>query len=404
MRTSAVAVLALLFLVSPAAAAVGDLAGKAVDPAGSGGIFLTMVGQDSVKPAPAGAGTIHPDARLVTLRDARNPTGLSATVALDATKSDAKVLGVLRLDLAATGKFASDASVDIKWPNADGVGSASFGPVSAQLKLGDKLVPATVRGYVTAAQGNRLTTLYLVVGTCLEGECAFGDQVRLIRFVDTDGNGHMNDKAKVEVVDGKPRGIGRGDGMFLASADGYLAVGSASAASYGQAVVVGGKWYDVAVSADERKVTATLRKDALGKLKVDADKWEALLLSTGGIFGVQGGKDPVDIPVGKYAVYQATVGKGKASVTIADNDLARGTSSMVEIVAGKTAEKAFGAPFVASILIQQQGQAVSLTPDIRDAGGRKVFAVVNPAGSEGNLIEVRDGTGKVLLSAAMVFS
>ena len=209
----------LITLLFPASvyAAIGDLTVKPCNPNEIGGWSVHTSGPQDIRPAPADCGTINPKAKVITLRSRAGRTFLAA---LDSAKADDKILNVLRLDVAGTGKFTPEMSAALEWPNADGSGVTRAGPLTVQLPQGGKTMPAEVRGSVTATTGNELIGVNLTFGTCLEGQCAFGDKIRVMRFIDSDNNGKWDDPAKVRVQDGVPRGRVAGDRMQIAGADG----------------------------------------------------------------------------------------------------------------------------------------------------------------------------------------
>ena len=161
----AIAVALVMCLAASAYGAVGDLTPRACDPNEIGGGWpASMAGGQDVKAAPAGCGTVHAAAKVITLRGYGPPVA----VALDAAKADDKFLNVVRIDVDGTGKFTAEASIPITWPAADGTGAASIGPATLTLVRDGRKVPVSVRGYATS-NGAGLASLYLVFGTCLEG-------------------------------------------------------------------------------------------------------------------------------------------------------------------------------------------------------------------------------------------
>jgi hypothetical protein len=357
-------------------------------------------GAQDILPAPANCGTVNPKAKVVTLRGRDGRTFLAA---LDSVKADDKILNVLRLDVAGTGKFTPEMSVEFEWPNADGSGTAQSGPLTVQLPRDGKAVPAEVRGRITATAGNELTGVNLTFGTCLEGQCAFGDKPRTMRFIDADNNGKWDDPAKVRVQDGVPRGRVAGDRMQIATADGKFEWLD----SYGQPMFIDGKWYDVAISADATKVTATPLKDPIGKFQVDAAEWTATLLTADRIFALKGGKDPVDVPAGKYVLWNASIKLPHVTAGINGTADAAGKPVLLEVVAGKTIGKAFGPPFLGHLNVVQQDRHVMLTLVVFDAAGRSVSIKTDgtfkdPGKDTGN-IQVYGPDGKLAMEADQRF-
>jgi hypothetical protein len=389
-------VLVVMLLAAPVYAAVGDLTLKACNPNEVGGWSVRTSGPQDILPAPANCGTVNPKAKVITLRSRDGRTFLTA---LDSAKPDDKILNVLRLDMTGTGKFTPEMSVECEWPNADGSGVAQSGPLAVQLSQGGKTVPAEARGRITATAGNELTAVNLTFGTCLEGQCAFGDKTRTLRFIDADNNGKWDDPAKVRVQDGVPRGRVAGDRMQNAAADGKFEWLD----SYGQPLFIEGKWYDVAISADTAKVTATLLKDPIGKFQVDAAEWTATLLTADRIFALKGGKDPVDVPAGKYVLWMASIKLPHVTAGITGANDAAGKPALLEVVAGKTTEKAFGPPFLGHLNVVQQDRQVMLTLVVFDAAGRSVGIRTDGTLKDTGKIQVYGPDGKLATEADQRF-
>ncbi len=415
-----------MVLASSAYGAVGDLTLKGCD-ANQGGWAAQMTGGQGVKPAPADCGTVNPKAKVITLHGhlpGGDDNGVTVQAALDSTKADDKILDVLRIDAAGTGKFVDAPSTVFKWPAADGTGSAMIGPLALTIVRDGRKVPVQVRGFINGNTDGPVA-LYLMFGSCLEGQCAFGDTVRTVRFIDTTGNLRMDDPVKILAKDGAPTGFTPGDEIAMEILKGDSQIGPDNnpddpaskaegmrfrlAGEYGQPLLVGGKWYDLAVSADGTKVSAAPAKGPFGKIKMDADQWEAQLVSTDHVFTVSGGKDPVEVPAGKYAVLRAALTKSGQLVGISDDRLMnpKGGAELFEVAADKTAEGPFGPPLTARVEVALNGRNAIFTPVIADAGGRamgNLYAVSDPAHQPHHQFEVRDAAGKVIYSAALEFS
>ncbi len=392
-----VAVALVMVLAASACGAVGDLTPRACDPNEIGGGWPASMagGQDAVKAAPAGCGTVHAAAKVISLRGYGPPV----VVALDAAKADDKFLNVIRIDVNGTGKFTAETSIAFTWPAADGTGAASIGPATLTLVRDGRKVPVSVRGYATSSTAG-LASLYFVFGTCLEGQCAFGDKVRTVRFVDDTGNFRCDDAFNALLKNGALSGSDRCDDIWLDGGEGgrFQKIGLV-----GQPLQVDGKWYDLTVSADQSKVAVAATKGPFGKVKVDADEWSAFLMGPDRALKLTGGKDPVEVPAGKYAVLRAELTKPGEVVSVADYRVMQGKAEMFEVTADKTAENPFGPPLTAKVTVEQKGRDVAMDPTILDGGGRTVSSL-SIAGKDAGQFEVRDAAGKVIYSAALVFS
>lgn len=389
----------ILVLATSSYGAVGDLVAKPNDFGRYGGSILQMQSDETPKPAPAGCGTVHPKAQIITLSGSESPV----VVAWDADKADEKSLNVLRIDADGTGKFTAEASVPIKWPAADGTGSAQIAPTTITLVRGGHKIPVSVTGFVSSS-GGRMASMSLLFSTCLEGPCAFGGKAYPVRVVDTTGNFLAGDPAKVTLKDGVPVGQVRGDMVWIDGGEGGQLK---SLGAIGQPVLVDGKWYVVTVSADQAKVTAAPLAGPLGKIKIDADPWQATLIGTEHVLSLAGGKEPLEIPAGKYAVVTASVVKSKAVLTMTDYRLPQGRAEMFEVPADKTAEHFIGSPLASRVEVAMTGRTAIFSPTITDVGGRTVAvlaALAEARAKLNNQFEVRDADGKTVYSAALEFS
>jgi hypothetical protein len=392
---------------------VGELTLKAGDADGMGW-SASMSGAADVKPAPADCGTVNPAAKVITLRLGEG----TLLVALDSAKADDKVLDVIKVDTTGKGKFTADASLPIKWMSgADGAGSGNAGPATVKLTHDGREVPVTLRGYVMRDTSGGITSLFLRGAVSLEGACAFGDKIHTVRFVDVTGNLRMDDALKFAVKDGAPVAPMPGDMVMIDPAPGARGTPSAMV---GSPVRVDGTWYDLALSADQKKVTATPLKGPFGKLKFNADTWTAMLLCGDRLFMLMDVKDAVEMPAGKYILAQGMFSKG--GVMIGCSDQARfmqGKAEAFEIAAGKTVEDFMGPPFTGRVEVTGAGDTRTLTPSITDAHGLTVSnimvmprpddasgkaAVVEGRPPSAGSIEITTADGKSVYSAALVFS
>ncbi len=441
------AVVIAMVLAASAYGAVGDLTAKSCDP-GRGGFMASMTGPGDVRPAPADCGTVNPNAKLITLHGvglAGPDNARTIVVALDSAKADDKVLDVLRFDASGTGKFTAEASIPLKWHRLAGKGafiiggadgrtlvgstdsgeqaaqpqgeSASIEPQTFKVTRYGRQVPVMVRGNLTT-MASAPAAVFLQIGSCLEGTCAFGDQVRAVRIIDTTGNQKMTDPTTVTLKNGAPAGIVTGDALMIETdaRDGNPLFSSPAEADgkrfgapgfYGQPAFVDGKWYDVTISADGAKVTAAPTKGPFGRIKLGADQWLALLVSAEHVLAIEAGKDAVEVPAGKYAVIQSQMVKNKSVAIVGDYaGMAQGKAmTLFEVAADKSIENPFGLPFTTRVEAAVAGRTVTLTPTIRDSGGRSVgrLAATDPEAKAGQF-EVCDAAGKVVYSAALEYT
>jgi hypothetical protein len=390
---------ALLAVVPAAPAAVGDLTFKAGDlSAGALPRPLQALSAD-FKPATEASGTVSPMARIATMRAVVAPVGPPTTtppvleetpirVAVDAASPEDLQLSVIRIDVGGKGDFKGAKAVDLRLPPAGKSGAAPFGPVEVKLTLGDKTVPVTVAGSCYMSRTGPLT-LQLYLATGLEGQCQFGDKALTVRILDANGDLKFGQAVKPAVKDGAVRGLMPGDEVQVDDGGDRPSCGF-----YGQPIRVGGKWYTVELAADGLKVTAVPLKAATGKLKMDAEKWSMTLTSPDCVLVLSGGAEPVDVPVGKYISTNITMEKAGTIVLVPALESFVVKTPPAEIVEGKTAAAAAGAPLEAKAQVEQSGRQVALSLSLVDAGGRPVSAIMTKAGRDPGAFEIVDAAGK----------
>jgi hypothetical protein len=401
----------VLLAAASAYAATGDLTWKAFDPES---LPLLERGSPAVdqqtQAAPADGGTVNPAARIATFRLGDR----SLRIAIDSAKADDKALNLVRFDVAGTGKFAGQPTAPLKIETQEGAPAgyvmASFGPANVEWHIGSTTLPARVSGMwittgnapaVTAADTASGATVKtssppiayaaMVVGTCLEGQCAFGDKTLAVRFIDSTSNLKMTDAPRVQTSPGvgATRYVRAGDLMQI-SADGGKTF---KTYNVGQSVPVGGAWYEATVSDDGSKVTASPVKVDAGKLRIDAGEWSAQLVNGEHVLALEGDKTAVDLPVGKYIITQLSIQHGDEAAVIIDRDFNTGKSTPFEVTAGQTASPAIGPPITAKVDAAMMGREVTLNATITDAAGRSATLVVKTDRAPAEF-EIMDAAGK----------
>jgi hypothetical protein len=397
----AIVVAVIVCLAAPVYGAVGDLAYK---PYGSGpkaepGILMIPTQGGDFKAPPAGSGTLNSDAKVVTLRRG----DLTILVAIDAAKADDKTLNILRIDAQGTGKFDAGKGLALEFPAAGNRQRATFGPADITIVRQGKSQPVRVSGWCQVDPRGP-TSMQVFLGSVLEGLCDFTGKAHPIRFLDNTSNLKMDDPAKPNVRDAAVRGMTQGDLIEVDTGNGSFQKADVHRGYVGQPVLVDGAWFLVTVSADQNKVTAAPLKDPTGQIKVAAPEWSATLASPERILLVEGGKDAVPVPAGKYVVVSATLRNGDTVATINDPRAGAGRAETLEVVAGKLSTSPWGTPLVSHVDAQVSGRQVTLKGTLLDAGGRSVpsFMVGNArAGAEW---QIMGPDGKVIHSAALEFT
>jgi hypothetical protein len=150
-----------------------------------------------------------------------------------------------------------------------------------------------------------------------------------------------------------------------------------------------------------------------GKLALTADKWQAMLYPTprGKSLKLAGGRDPVDVPAGKYTLRYAITAEASPKAESAAKAKAKSTpatligTAKITIEGGKTTQVKVGAPLTAVIKTRVNSGRVIMGLAFQDAGGNQ--AMVYAAAVKGKpvtpKIDVVDGGGKTVYTATMKF-
>jgi len=150
-----------------------------------------------------------------------------------------------------------------------------------------------------------------------------------------------------------------------------------------------------------------------GKLALTADKWKAVLYPTPRAkpLKLAGGRDPVDVPVGKYTLQYMITAEAAPKAETPAKAKAKSTPAMltgtakITIEAGKTTEIKVGAPLTAAVKARVRSGRVIIGLAFRDAGGNQamVYAGVVKGKRATPKIDVVDGDGKTVYTVTMKF-
>lgn len=298
---------------------------------------------------------------------------LKLAVAIDSDKADAEKPSLLRLNFAGEGKFDND--LVVKATKTEGP-TTVFGPAVVSVKMGDRTIPTTVEASYVRAEGYRFLTI--MVSSGLQAKCDIGGKQYLVRLLDgqppnftyTDkpaiANGMITkpgDTVAVYVADEKSPG---GRKMI---AKGY----------YGQPIALDGKWYDVALSADGKKIEVAPAKIELGKVKAKSANWSAQFIGKKYVLNVAG-SESFELPVDEYIVSNLVISSAPDSAGKKTEVMfgpAFGPSAKkVEVSADKVAELAFGLPLAAQMKATQAGNGkVQLSLQLAEASGLPVRGI-----------------------------
>ena len=380
--------------------AVGELKPVAVDlqTLSAAGVRPRSVYTRSVANAPAGCGTVHPQAKVATVVSG----SMRIAVALDAVKADAKALDVVRFNFTGEKRFQNAATLPLKARSVSRRSATpsaivsspyfTFGPSTVNVPRGGSTVPVTISGqYYAGTQRSNYKYVRLNLMAAAEGSCRFGDKTFGVRVIDGTGNLEFGDAAGVTQKDGRvmlPKGS-----RTLAADTLLIDTGSEQfkkaglKAQCGELVSLNGTLYHVRFSAGGTKVSAEPSDVKLGKITVPGDSWSVTLVGTKHVLQLSGGAEPVEVPVDQYVAgnYQAST---KSDAPNRPSRLRSGyyvmygreTGKVFEVKAGEVTKVPVGAPLTAAVAVTKSGKNVRLNALVRDASGARVSSIYGPKG------------------------
>ena len=353
--------------------------------------------------APEGSGTVHPQA--VVAKFANAPVVFS--VAIDTADPSARLPEVVRFDFAGSGNYAKAASLPFREVTEDPSGVAcAIGPDTLRVTVGGKEIPVSVRGsYWRPVDGPRRLTLDLC--TAIQAKVSFGETSHEVQVVDADGNLRPGDKVQPLIRGSGVAGMTGGDTLIVDLSDGSFS-GNLLVGFYGQPIRLDDGWYDVSLSEDGSRITAKKLDISSGKLRIANDNWEGVFISDKYVmvyFDVAAGQ-PVDIPVGRYAVkrYRQRFGTGERPrgrvvvETPSRNEgpfLLSGRELSFAVPVGRIVDVSIGAPLtVTAAATKGEGGTYALSAKITDASGSENVWVNNPEGDSPDVfIRILDAAG-----------
>ncbi|MBE3135356.1 MAG: hypothetical protein IMZ55_17965, partial [Acidobacteria bacterium] len=365
-----------------------------------------LEGSQHFRPPAPNRGTVHPKARVVAI----DLGGQRVAVALDAEKADAKYYDVLRLDLTGKGDFRDALQVPRIYlrpqPGAPGQGTAEYEFAAAfpAMPVGPRRVGAgIVIGYEEGAALGSATKLWYGFSTCAVGECRFGDKVYKVRFRDHTGNLSVRDTQGPDRAEGyagrrikgrygdwfcvdcyedgdKVRWASniRGDPILYGDREWHINEQCIPQALYGQPVLVDGRWWDVRVTEDGGHVAAEPSTGPMAQIQLDHPFWRLILIGPSAVLHVQGGKEPVPVPAGRYEVYcydeylapTPNYASNVLDVTTWTEQAGRRNGMTLDLKAGTTTPVRLGSPLRATIVVTKEPGALCFRIDLKDTAGR----------------------------------
>ncbi|HUS46325.1 MAG TPA: hypothetical protein VM219_09940 [Phycisphaerae bacterium] len=350
--------------------------------------------QNFRKPA-SGSGTVNPNALVFT---AKRPH-ITLAFALDSEKPDSQHFDVLRIDTTGKGDF-HDAAV-VRRTGLSGAGgkefSYNFGWEDVPLTFGTRKVPARVwASYIE----DESQYVYVRIGTCAVGRCRFGEKVYEIHLYDGTCNLRVDDATKPLFTGGaRLAEAGVGDSIYVDIGNG--AEEYAAQAFYGHPILVDGRWWTVKVTEDGTKVSAEPYDSPTGFVRIHHPFWRAWLADEKSLLVLQGGPEPVPVPVGRYTMnryieWPADQDKGAFQVSLSAQSL-RGTQ-VLNIAAGQTQEVVIGSPLKAVVGARRNGDNILFDVNFADMAGRTPLYRQGPHGNWNPeaVLTLYDSSGKAV--------
>jgi hypothetical protein len=242
-----------------------------------------------------------------------------------------------------------------------------FGPVKIMVDCGNEKCPQWFLFQLSEyeyAEGTQVQrNLQAVNAGYYQGTVTFGDKKCLVAFVDADADGLYNNYLKTDHQSDRLLFDSNNDGKL----DGNWQ--SEETAPLGRHLQVGDRYWRIDLAADGATVAVEPLDQPLGTLRTDIADFTLLLRGEEGVLRVRGTDGTARLPAGKYRLHQCNykvMQDGKAW-----KFRARAGAKMPEIVVPPDgdAKIAFGAPLTPKIHAAPQGDNVTLSLELRGAGG-----------------------------------
>jgi len=374
----------------------------------------------SFEDAPAGCGTVHPKASVVTYI---MPSGLTVRMAIDSDDPEAKRADVIRFDFHETGQFNLLDSLPLSEVEEDefSMGGqffhATFGSATLEVEHDGETVPYFVSGdYFKWGGAGRY--LELTLGTGLEGSCRIGDREYRVRVIDGNSNMNLGDPCRmVEVMpdvdesDDKtvcsPADIltqtQAGDTLIVDTGDGTFTQ-SVQKSFYDQPVFLGGEWYTVLLNDDKSRFVVEKLNAPTGHVHIPHKNWSAMLVGEKHLVSVGMTDQPIPIPSDRYTIlnyeeYGPKSTNGDRAVIQVNHSLYNYADfKMYEVKKDGMTKIKIGSPLIAKATVAggRQRDSISVSLGLTDASGRDVndIRLANGQRPKPPKIKIVDGDGK----------
>ncbi len=366
------------------------------------GRSASLKGGQHFRPAPAGCGTVHPQARVVTLDLGTRKVAL----ALDAGKAGAMHYDVLRVDPTGRGDFRSAYVVprtflvgDPPTAEQEATFSYEFAGDLPEVRFGPDLLAAgiEVKYEERAALGSGTQLAYLI-SMCGVGACRFGDKTYNVRFYDRTSDFDVRDVASPRTGADAPTAEAGSDWFCVDEYDDgdKVAWNSSTTGSpirygdrlwrindermpsgrYGQPILVAGRWWNVRVSDDGRQVTAEPLEVPMAHVRLGHPSWHMILVREGSLLSLRGGAGAVPVPAGRYRIHRyeeyLSPAPDFAAARLALSEVSdpAAPSMTLDLKAGTTADVPLGSPLRSTVQVTRGEKALKFVIALRDVAGR----------------------------------
>ncbi|MFO8012966.1 MAG: hypothetical protein R6X20_06630 [Phycisphaerae bacterium] len=334
--------------------------------------YVYLKGAEHFREPVPGDGTVNPHAVVAKVQKGETTVAL----AFDSKEPDAPHFDVVRIDTTGRGDFNSAPVVprsSIQHIPAKEKYQYRFEEYGVSLSLAGRQIQAWFN--LTYSTDGEEPYLGYCAGTAAEGRCQFGDRVYWVRFVDANRTLRVTDEPRVVSVYGDDRIEGDYVYIYTRGKDPVRA----SRGHYGQPIQADGRWWNVRVVDEGRRVTAEPYQGPLARLHLNHPFWRLVLRGRGSVISVNGGEEPVTVPAGRYTVHHyreyVSARPDSRSPNVEMHPRFTNFTPGVTVDLQEGTETAFpiGTPLRGTVRVKQKDGALSFDIRLRDCRGRGVY-------------------------------
>jgi hypothetical protein len=297
--------------------------------------------------------------------------GTAFDLAIDSKAPDSLHPDVVRIDPSGKGDFRNAAVVPRtkEWSEGEGAFMYCFEKESVAVTVGQRTVPVRVEVQYSDRPNSRRIVVYL--GSCADGKCRFGEKVHRVRVADGDCNLRINNAARPP-FDKSGVFWKAGVGDLIEVDVGYGLGDFAAKAYYGHPVLVDGRLWNVTVSDDGARIEAAPYEGPTGNIQINHPFWQAAFVGDRFLIHLQGGPQPVPMPVGRYDEFlSARPEDRKEKIYLESESFDGGQAADVLVSAGRTETITIGSPLKGTLRVRQKGDKFYFVAEFdKDVAGR----------------------------------